>query len=48
MVVAKKFIIAKHFEGEPKPSDLKLVEEELPPIKDGGKFFLFTVLFVIT
>ncbi|XP_033221911.1 prostaglandin reductase 1-like [Belonocnema kinseyi] len=39
MVVAKKFIIAKHFEGEPKPSDLKLVEEELPPIKDGEILF---------
>ncbi|XP_033223578.1 prostaglandin reductase 1-like [Belonocnema kinseyi] len=35
MVVAKKFVIANHFDGEPKPSDLTLVEEELPPIKDG-------------
>ena len=37
MVIAKKFIIAKYFEGEPKPSDVSLVDEELPPIKDGGK-----------
>nr|CAD7448958.1 unnamed protein product [Timema bartmani] len=35
MTKAKKFILAKHFDGEPKESDLKLVEEELPPIKDG-------------
>lgn len=38
MVTAKKYIIAKYFEGEPQPTDLKLVEEELPAIKDGGKF----------
>ncbi|KAL2716537.1 prostaglandin reductase 1-like [Vespula squamosa] len=35
MVKAKKFIVVKHFEGEPKPSDLKLVEEELAPITNG-------------
>ncbi|XP_015179974.1 PREDICTED: prostaglandin reductase 1-like [Polistes dominula] len=35
MIKAKKFVIAKHFEGEPKPSDLKLTEENLPPITDG-------------
>nr|CAD7267117.1 unnamed protein product [Timema shepardi] len=35
MTKAKKFILARHFDGEPKESDLKLVEEELPPIKDG-------------
>lgn len=27
----------KHFNGEPKKNDLKLEEEELPPIQDGGK-----------
>lgn len=36
MVLAKKFVLAKHFEGAPKESDLQLIEEELPPIKDGG------------
>lgn len=36
VVVGKKFVIAKHFDGEPKPSDLTLVEFELPPVKDGG------------
>ncbi|XP_078049993.1 prostaglandin reductase 1 [Augochlora pura] len=34
MVKAKKFVLVKHFQGEPKPTDLQLVEEELPPIKD--------------
>ncbi|KAL1509777.1 hypothetical protein ABEB36_004462 [Hypothenemus hampei] len=35
MVKAKRFILVKRFVGFPKPTDLKLVEEELPPIKDG-------------
>lgn len=39
MVVCRKYVIAKHFKGEPAESDLKLVEEELPPIKDGGESF---------
>lgn len=39
MVTAKKFIIAKHFVGEPKVTDLTLVEEELPPVEDGGLNF---------
>ncbi|XP_029167997.1 prostaglandin reductase 1-like [Nylanderia fulva] len=34
MVKAKKYVIAKHFENEPKSTDLKLVEEELPPLQD--------------
>ncbi|KAJ8673013.1 hypothetical protein QAD02_004274 [Eretmocerus hayati] len=33
--VAKKFVFSKQFIGEPKPSDLTLVEEQLPPVKDG-------------
>lgn len=37
MVKAKKFIIQKHFDGFPKREDLKLVEEELPALKDGGE-----------
>lgn len=37
MVKAQKFIYARRFEGEPKPSDFDLQEEELPPVKDGGK-----------
>ncbi|XP_060534607.1 prostaglandin reductase 1-like [Cylas formicarius] len=35
MVKSKVFILQKQFEGLPKPGDLKLVEEELPPLKDG-------------
>lgn len=38
MVVAKKFIYAKRFVGEPKPSDFTLEEETLPALKDGGAF----------
>lgn len=38
MVKTKKFIYAKAFEGEPKETDFKLVEEELPPLQDGGNF----------
>jgi len=35
MVKAKKFIFAKRFEGMPKVSDFKLVEEDLRELKDG-------------
>ncbi|XP_018335847.1 prostaglandin reductase 1-like [Agrilus planipennis] len=35
MVVAKKFLLAKHFQGEPKENDFQMVEETLPSIKDG-------------
>ncbi|XP_060535060.1 prostaglandin reductase 1-like isoform X2 [Cylas formicarius] len=35
MVKSKVFIFRKHFDGLPKPGDLELVEEELPPLKDG-------------
>ncbi|XP_070552689.1 prostaglandin reductase 1-like isoform X2 [Ptychodera flava] len=35
MVKARKFVLVKHFDGFAKDSDLKLVEEELPEIKDG-------------
>lgn len=36
MVVAKVYKIEKYFEGVPKATDLKIIEEQLPPIKDGG------------
>lgn len=39
MLKAKKFIMQKHFDGFPKPDDVKLVEEELPPLKEGGEDF---------
>lgn len=35
MVKARKYILEKIFDGVPKRDDLKLVEEELPPLKDG-------------
>jgi hypothetical protein len=33
---AKKWILAKHFQGEPNESNLQLVEEELPELKENG------------
>jgi hypothetical protein len=36
MVKTKKFILATHFVGEPKAEDFTLVEEELPPLEEGG------------
>ena len=46
MVIAKKFILEKHFKGKPKSSDLKIVEEELPSLQDGGtNFFLIFIPF---
>lgn len=37
MVKARAFIFEKQFIGFPKEGDLKIVEEELPPIKNGGE-----------
>jgi prostaglandin reductase 1 len=36
---ARKWILAKHFQGEPKEDDLELQEEELPELKDGDVLF---------
>nr|XP_024214852.1 prostaglandin reductase 1-like isoform X2 [Halyomorpha halys] len=36
---AKKFILKKPFEGLPKKTDFELIEEELPPLKDGDVLF---------
>ena len=33
----KKYIYAHKFEGIPKLTDLQLVEEEVPQVKDGGR-----------
>ena len=46
MVKTKKWILRKPFEGIPKREDLEIVEEELPPLKDGGwrKMFLIRCL----
>ena len=33
---ARKYILRSHFSGSPKREDLEIVEETLPPLKDGG------------
>ena len=38
MVTSKKIILGKHFDGMPQESDFKIVEEQLPPLKDGGEY----------
>lgn len=38
MVIAKKFVYVSKFVGEPKLSDFKLEEEQLPDLKDDGKW----------
>ncbi|XP_077106324.1 prostaglandin reductase 1-like isoform X1 [Ranitomeya variabilis] len=35
MVVSRCWTMVKHFDGEPKPEDFKLIKKELPPLKDG-------------
>ncbi|XP_034935768.1 prostaglandin reductase 1-like [Chelonus insularis] len=35
MVIAKKYVIEKYFKGDPQLTDVKIVEEQLPSIKDG-------------
>lgn len=44
MAKARKYVLAKQFDGFPKREDVKIVEEELPPLKDGGKS-VRTVIF---
>jgi len=36
MVKAKKYVLVKHFVNDPQPTDLQLVEEELPPLQNEG------------
>lgn len=38
MVKTKKFILTKHFDGFPKLDDFKLIEHDLPILKDKGNF----------
>lgn len=35
-VKCRKYVIRKAFDGTPKRDDLEIVEETLPPLKDGG------------
>lgn len=44
MVRAKLFNYVARFVGEPKPTDIQLVEEDLPPIADGE--FLAEAMYV--
>ncbi|XP_041379630.1 prostaglandin reductase 1-like [Gigantopelta aegis] len=34
-VIARKWLLKKNYEGTPKREDLEIIEEELPPLKDG-------------
>ncbi len=38
--VSKKWVVKNSFKGDPKREDLEIVEEELPPLKDGGIYFI--------
>lgn len=40
MVLAKSWILKKHFEGYPIKSNFELKTIELPPLKNGGKSYL--------
>lgn len=42
-VKAQKYVLTKYFQGEPKKSDFKIVEEELPELKEGGNLVLFFI-----
>ena len=41
---ARKWVMVKHFDGEPKEEDLQLVEEELPDeLKENGKHLFLSI-----
>ena len=52
-IKAKKYITQNQFNFMPKGGDIKLVEEELPPLKDNGMYvvikcstiYMFMVIF---
>lgn len=42
MVKSRIWVMAKKFQGAPKLSDFAIKEQELPPLKDGGRcLFLY-------
>lgn len=43
MVKARKYVLVKHFVGYPKKDDFEIVEEELDPLKDGGKLCAYAL-----
>lgn len=44
-ITAQKYVLTKYFQGEPKNSDFKIVEEKIPDLKDGGKTVYFLSIF---
>jgi hypothetical protein len=36
-VKCRKYVVRSKFDGMPKREDLEVVEETLPPLKDGGE-----------
>ena len=41
----KKWVVKSSYKGDPKREDLEIVEEELPPLKDGGRVqFVFGIV----
>ena len=44
MVQGRKWVLKRHFSGEPKLDDFELVEEELPELKDGEIMFRYSGL----
>lgn len=37
---AQKYVLTKYFQGEPKKTDFKIVEEDLPELQDGGNVYV--------
>ena len=46
MVKGRRWVLKHHFEGNPKPEDFELVEEELPALKENEIQFLSLFLSV--
>ena len=46
MVLGRRWVLKRHFDGIPKKSDFELVEEELPPLQDGQVLIKATWLSV--
>lgn len=44
MVQAKRFILAKRYDGLPKVTDFKLEDVALPALNDGGLICCFVML----
>lgn len=40
---AQKYVLTQQFKGDPKKEDFKIVEEEIPDLKDGGKSLSYNI-----